>query len=315
MDSNRLEQIQKIFNQLSYKIKGLTEQEDALIDIDLALEKNRVLYDLLSELKLEKLSQKDDPTPQKTIQRSPKIQVIEEQISNDIDDEALKLIEEKEHLDFLTTENEKINSTEENPIAEKAASIVTEPEVEFIDEPIEEEKEEVIVIVKEEPVELKVEKVVEKPIAKPEPVKTKKKKATKKKAEPKVEVPVQAKVQKEVPVSNHNMIETNDTVADQFEVKTSLNDILSEINSNDDFATQLRMRPIPDLRNAISLNDKIWFTRELFDGNNDKFKSSLESINNSNTMQEAIEVADTFGWDKKESSTKKFLELIYRRFI
>lgn len=312
MDSNRLEQIQKTFEQISYKVNGLSEQQDALIDIDLALEKTRIFYDLLSELKLEKLSQKDHPKQQKAPQNSPQVQAIEEQISNEIDTEALKLIEQKEHLDFMASESEKLDFVEEAPNKNEIPSNSIKPEVEFIDEPIEEK----IEIVKKEPVQNIIEKPAEKPISKPEPIKAKKKKVSQAKIEVKVEAPAKVMVQKEEisePISK--MIETNDTVADQFEVKASLNDILSEINSNDDFATQLRMRPIPDLRNAISLNDKIWFTRELFAGNNDKFKSSLESINNSDSMQEAIKVADTFGWDKKESSTKKFLELIYRRFI
>lgn len=307
MDSNRLEQIQKTFEQISYKINGLSEQQDALIDIDLTLEKTRVLYDLLSELKLEKLSQKDQAITQKasikSSPKSPKIQVIEEQFSTDIDDEALKLIEQKEHIDSLASKNEKLTFVEETISTENQQEAINNTtEVEFIEETIKE----VVELVKEKPVEIQ------------KTVKAKTQKVNISEISSK-EGPVKAEekiiVQEVASEPKSKIIETNDTVADQFEVKASLNDILSEINSNDDFATQLRMRPIPDLRNAISLNDKIWFTRELFSGNNDKFKSSLESINNSNTMQEAIEVADTFGWDKKESSTKKFLELIYRRFI
>ena len=63
------------------------------------------------------------------------------------------------------------------------------------------------------------------------------------------------------------------------------------------------------------MNDKIWFTRELFNGNNDNYLSALERINSSENIKKAIQVADTFGWDMDESSTKRFLELIYRRFV
>ena len=108
---------------------------------------------------------------------------------------------------------------------------------------------------------------------------------------------------------------STDTIADQFQDKTSLNDILSNIADDNDLATQLQQQPIKDLKNAISLNDKIWFTRELFGSDNDKYIDTLERINNAESIQVAIDIVDQFAWNKEDSSTKRFLELIYRRFV
>jgi len=261
MSSNKMGNIQKTVQQLNLIVESLQLENSALIDFDLSLEKTRQLYEELTDLKLEKLSKKNSSVEPSTfkIEKEP---IIEEDLSDAIDQEALKYIEEKEYIDLEITLKEA--KSQEPSIShedvEKETIVLEEPEeenIEFIDEPSHSEK--------------KKSPIIEKPL--------------------------------------------NDTIADQFEDKTSLNDILANIKNDDDFATQLQNRPIKDLKNAISLNDKIWFTRELFDGNNDNYLTSLEILNNAGSLEKAIEVANTYGWSKEESATKRFLELIYRRYV
>lgn len=109
--------------------------------------------------------------------------------------------------------------------------------------------------------------------------------------------------------------EVTETIADQYKNNRSLNDILAEIKNNDSLASQLQKRPIQDLKNAISLNDKIWFTKELFAGDSQKYSSTIDAINQSQDMSSAINLVEPFNWEKEDTSTKRFLELIYRRFI
>ena len=109
--------------------------------------------------------------------------------------------------------------------------------------------------------------------------------------------------------------DSSDTIADKFENKTSLNDILVNIKDNNDLASKLEKSPIKDLKSAIGLNDKIWFTRELFDGKNKTYLSAIEQINNTKTIENAIKIVESYSWDMEEVATKRFMELIYRRFI
>ncbi len=112
-----------------------------------------------------------------------------------------------------------------------------------------------------------------------------------------------------------NLQEPKETIADSFTPQKSMNDLLSEIKQNTDLATQLQNRPIQDLKNAISLNDKIWFIKELFSGDADKYNSVIENISKANSADEAIQIIEPFSWDKEEDSTKRFIELIYRKFV
>jgi len=272
MNSKNIEQVQKTLNQLSIIIETLNSNKSSLIDFDLSLEKTRLLYEQLSNLKLEKLSKKSKQIGVKNIHVEKAI-IPEETISDEIDKEALKYIEEKESIDSKIESQNNTNSNVsfqdvENEMMEMEELTTTESSdenIEFVDE-------------------VSYDDSIEK-------------------SESKTKEPKQTDT------------EVVDTIADKFENKRSLNDILSNIKNDEDFATQLQNRPIKDLRDAISLNDKIWFTRELFEGNNDNYLTSIEVINNARSIEDAIKIADTFDWDQEESSTKRFLELIYRRFV
>jgi len=264
MNTNSFAEMQKTIKQLKQIVDNLNANNSALIDFDLSLEKTRNLYEQLSELKLERLSNK---TSGQKIETKPVIvreDVLEDDLSEKIDEEALLLMEQKESLEFIP------ESKLEEPIKEEPKTEAPE-EVKVVEEELEEKN-----IIEEF---------------------------------------VEESIENENVNQTSNLFDTNETIADKFESKTSLNDILANIRSNDDLATQLENRPIKDLKNAIALNDKIWFTRELFDGNNNVYLSTLENINNSKNIEQAIAIVDGFSWDMKESATKRFMELIYRRFV
>ncbi len=259
MDSKNLIQVKTTVTQISTIIDNLQSPQSSLIDFDLSLEKTRQLYEQLTDLKLEKLSNKETSIKTESI-KIEKEKIEEKDLSNQIDQETLKYIEEKEQIDKKIVKTQ--NTQENKPVTE-----------------IKSEKTNINI---KEPIEI-IEQT--KPITNTEAIKE--------------------------PQSNQN----SNTIADNFEEKTSLNDILANIKNDDDFATQLQNSPIKNLKTAISLNDKIWFTRELFDGHNEKYISTLEKLNNANSLENAVEIANTFNWNKEDSSTKRFLELIYRRFV
>ena len=236
MANNKFDKLIEIQEDLQKKIQYLTEKEaSSLIEWDIALEKTRLLYETLTDIKLAVLSKS---SLQEEILEKPKEEV----------------------------QTEKELPKEE---VQKEAPVEEEP-VEIEEELIEEE------VLEEEQVEEEQAVVVE-------------------------------NSQKETPTTN---------VQDENEEAVkSLNDILVDIQNNMDLATKLQNLPIKTLEEAISLNDKIWFVRELFGGDNDLYNSVIQDINKSDSIKEAIKIVRSLSWDKEDAATKAFFELIYRKFV
>jgi hypothetical protein len=114
-------------------------------------------------------------------------------------------------------------------------------------------------------------------------------------------------VNKEEEQSQKNTEETGGSINDKFSGSPTL-------------ADKLGKQPIKDLTNAIGLNEKFLFMNDLFDGENDKYKEAIETINNFSAFIEADEyinnsLKDQFNWDMTSVSTQKFIILIQRRFL
>ena len=107
-------------------------------------------------------------------------------------------------------------------------------------------------------------------------------------------------------------------VADRFKDSKKLVNEIAENKKEKDIADKLQSQilgTISDIKSAISLNDKIWFIKELFDGSTEKYDKTVDLLNNCNNLDEALKYLDNnFKWDQESQSTKKFLEVIYRRF-
>ena len=79
--------------------------------------------------------------------------------------------------------------------------------------------------------------------------------------------------------------------------------------------------PIPDLRKAIALNDRLLLTRELFGGDNQAFESAINALNSYSNFEQAktflLEYCVMrYRWtDKKHLETaKNFIKLVRRRY-
>lgn len=100
----------------------------------------------------------------------------------------------------------------------------------------------------------------------------------------------------------------------------SINDKFSTNADKPTLADKLGQQPIKDLTNSIGLNQKFLFMNDLFEGENDKYKEAIETINNFSAYIEADEyinnsLKDQFSWDMKSVSTQKFINLVQRRFL
>ncbi len=79
--------------------------------------------------------------------------------------------------------------------------------------------------------------------------------------------------------------------------------------------------PIDDLKNAFSINDKIWYINELFNKNNEAFEDAIWKLNNLRNFEEAKkfilgELVRQYNWEDKNKlrAAKKFNKIIKRRY-
>ena len=101
-------------------------------------------------------------------------------------------------------------------------------------------------------------------------------------------------------------------LGEKFTAGKSVHDLLmGEKNQND-----LRFSiPIPSLSSAIGTNGRFLFTRELFDGNMDHFSETIHKLDEMKTIREAVDfLQENFQWKNNETS-RKFMELVKRRFL
>jgi hypothetical protein len=96
----------------------------------------------------------------------------------------------------------------------------------------------------------------------------------------------------------------------------SLNDLLAKTNGKSDEPIKA---PIADLKQAISLNEKLLFIKDLFNGYNLAYSEVIDIIN----KMSSFEAADSYlqnnyaaknNWANKQATVDQFYELLNRRF-
>lgn len=96
----------------------------------------------------------------------------------------------------------------------------------------------------------------------------------------------------------------------------SLNDLLAKTHAQ---AEEPAKAPIADLKQGISLNEKLLFIKDLFKGYNLAYSEAIDIVNKMNSF----EAADSFlqsnyavknDWASKQSTVDQFYELLNRRF-
>jgi len=84
-------------------------------------------------------------------------------------------------------------------------------------------------------------------------------------------------------------------------------------------ATAASVQPIKDLKSAITLNDKMLFVRDLFNGYSLAYSEAIEILNRFNNFDDAERFLNTNyveknHWADKPATNEKFFDLLKRRF-
>ena len=106
------------------------------------------------------------------------------------------------------------------------------------------------------------------------------------------------------------------TLADRFQQNTpSVNDVLAGLEKKANRASRFNSRPITNLRKAIKINDRIRFVNELFDRDSIQYEQTIDMIEQSANINEALDkLFNSRNWNQEDETTVDFLELVYQRF-
>jgi hypothetical protein len=78
---------------------------------------------------------------------------------------------------------------------------------------------------------------------------------------------------------------------------------------------KLSDRPVNSIRASIGINDRFLFTRELFEGNPERYTEAVTKLDSLRNLNEAVAyLRENFTWKKNETSLK-FIDLVKRRFL
>ena len=104
-------------------------------------------------------------------------------------------------------------------------------------------------------------------------------------------------------------------MADRFHhLSNRFNEQLGSLKSEDDISDILKTKPLTNLSEAIGVNDRFLFIREIFDGNKDAYTQAISRLDNANSLMDARAVIMSYTGDSNESeAVKQLLDLVKRK--
>ncbi|MCX6253090.1 MAG: hypothetical protein NTV31_01275 [Bacteroidia bacterium] len=115
------------------------------------------------------------------------------------------------------------------------------------------------------------------------------------------------KIPKKVPEST--------IIADKFShLSNRFNEQLGSMKSDDDVSDKLKTKPLTNLSEAIGVNDRFLFIREIFDGNKDAYAQAISRLDNAESLTDARAVIMSYTGDSDENEAiKQLLDLVKRK--
>jgi hypothetical protein len=104
-------------------------------------------------------------------------------------------------------------------------------------------------------------------------------------------------------------------LADKFShLSNRINEQLGAGKSSDTFKEPVPSKPIGKLTEAIGINDKFFFTREIFRNNNDSYSQAITKLDNVTSLEDAKAVIMSYTENNNENeAVKQLLELVKRK--
>jgi hypothetical protein len=134
------------------------------------------------------------------------------------------------------------------------------------------------------------------------------------------ETPVHFDQEKSKNIHSEKKTEVKQSIPDEksADQKKSVHELHSESahKKQSQIGTVLHSKPIHNIEDAIGVNDKFLFIRELFSSNASRYKETMDALNNASDFNSAYSyIEKNFEWDFENEAAQKLLELIRRRHI
>lgn len=105
-------------------------------------------------------------------------------------------------------------------------------------------------------------------------------------------------------------------IADTFDsLHDSLNEKLGSMRDDKDVPDYLKSKPLENLSQAIGINDRFLFIRELFNGNSESYSQAIIKIDEAESLSDAQALMLSYTGDKGGSEAgRQLLDLVKRKF-
>ncbi len=106
-------------------------------------------------------------------------------------------------------------------------------------------------------------------------------------------------------------------IADQFSNRSeSFNEKLGGHKHEDDVLEILKTKPLLSFDEAIGINDKFLFIREIFDGNTDAYNQAIQKLESVGSLSDAMAVIMSYsGENTGNEAVRQLIDLIKRKFL
>lgn len=104
-------------------------------------------------------------------------------------------------------------------------------------------------------------------------------------------------------------------LADQFAHRANgINEQMASAKHEDDILEVMKHKPVSSLKEAIGINDRFLFIREIFSGNSENYNHAIARLENVSCLSEAKEIISGYiGEDSENEAVVQLLDLVKRK--
>ncbi len=103
-------------------------------------------------------------------------------------------------------------------------------------------------------------------------------------------------------------------IADQFSNRPeSFNEKLGSMKHDEDVLEIIKTKPVSSLKEAIGINDKYLFIKEIFSGDQESYDQVIIKLESAGSLDEAKDIIFAFAGEKRENEAVKMLINILKR--
>ena len=121
---------------------------------------------------------------------------------------------------------------------------------------------------------------------------------------------------KKMPLLHRGKISASAIFADTFNQQSdTLNEQLGSLKDDDDFLESIKNKPVSKLSDAIGVNDKFLFIREIFNGSPEAYSQAIAKLDETGSIADAEAIIISYTGETIESGAAiQLFDLVKRKF-